>query len=61
MELIISAYTLIAIGVCIGLATDGRDLNAENHISVVIIGSVFLGALWPIYWAAKITQKLGNR
>jgi hypothetical protein len=59
MGVLFVAYVLIAFGVCVGLITDASEVNGSYPISVVVIGSIFLGSLWPVYWAAKITQKLG--
>lgn len=61
MEIFLSMYSLVAFGAALGLATVDID-RGEERKAVIIIGAMFLGALWPAYWAVKIAQILeGSR
>ena len=54
----IALYVMVGIGTCLAIIQNCEDRPPKYHFAVVIIGSWILGATWPIFWAAKITQKL---
>lgn len=58
MEIIYSvAYLLIGVGTVIGFITGAED--SHDLLVIVVVGIIF-GALWPVFWSVKITQKLMN-
>lgn len=49
------AYILIGIGTAVGFITGVKE--CPSLLILFVIG-IFFGALWPVFWSIKVTQKL---
>lgn len=50
------AYLLIGIGTAVGVITNDKECH-HSLLAIIVVG-IFFGALWPVFWSIKITQKL---
>lgn len=48
-------YAMIGIGTAVGFITGVKE--CPSLLILFVIG-IFFGALWPVFWSIKVTQKL---